>query len=182
MTPLLLHLGCGPIMLHGFVNIDHSAHWNPDLCIDYLLLSNHYEENSVDVIFCCHSIEHLDYPKDAVRFFVQARRALKPGGVLRIVVPDLKKVATKYVNGSDLRDVYNMDAFYYRDCPAERFMYFCREWQHEILFDEELLSSFMRDAGFVNIRRCAFGDSDTFALRHVDRYPSESLSMECTKP
>lgn len=177
-----LHLGCGPIHLPGFVNIDSSEHWKPDILMDYLKLHERFEEGSADVVFSCHSIEHLEWPVGVVHFTDQVRRVLKPGGTLRVVVPDLMKVSRKYVGGEDLKDIYGGSHFYGIDHPATRFLYFMREWSHTIIFDESLLSGLLHNAGFVNIRTMPFGVSDDPELCGLDRYESESLSMECRKP
>lgn len=41
-------------------------------------------------------LEHLDQPA-AKMFLVECRRVLKPGGILRIVVPDLEKLCRDYL-------------------------------------------------------------------------------------
>ncbi len=53
---------------------------------------------SADVIYSCHMLEHLD-ELDAQRFLAECRRVLRPGGVLRIVVPDLRVGARVYLDG-----------------------------------------------------------------------------------
>ena len=56
------------------------------------------KDNSVDYIYCFHMLEHLS-PEDARKLIKEAYRVLKPGGWIRIVVPELKLLATKYVEG-----------------------------------------------------------------------------------
>jgi predicted SAM-dependent methyltransferase len=183
MEKVKLHLGAGPIHLKGWVNIDIEPTHKPDICMDYLDLDEVYPENHVDLIYSCHSIEHLPYPHGVVEFFNQCNRVLKPGGTLRLVVPSLMMVASKYAAGEDLKDVYgsNFKGYYYKDCPAERMTYFMREWSHTIVFDEGLLRSLLLDAGFKNIRFPAFGFSEIKELRNLDRFATESLSAECDK-
>jgi SAM-dependent methyltransferase len=53
---------------------------------------------SVDAIYSSHMLEHLD-GHEARRFMAECRRILKPGGVLRIAVPDLKIGARVYLEG-----------------------------------------------------------------------------------
>ena len=48
-----------------------------------------FSENSFDLIWCSHVIEHLD---DTHEFLVDCHRVLKNGGLLIIRTPDLKKV------------------------------------------------------------------------------------------
>lgn len=176
-----LHLGCGPIHLPGFINIDIEPSHNPDVLEDYIVYLAELGDNSVDQIYTCHSFEHLGYPSELVFCLSQCHRVLKPGGTLRIVVPDLMKVARKYVNGEDLRDIYDGKFYYYKDFPAERFMYFAREWEHKVLFDFRLMAALCCDAGFAYFKECKFNQSDTPCLRGLDRFESESGVYECRK-
>lgn len=51
---------------------------------------------SVDAVYHSHVLEHID--RDAVpRFFEEIRRVLRPGGVHRVVVPDLERHAREYL-------------------------------------------------------------------------------------
>jgi SAM-dependent methyltransferase len=55
-----------------------------------------FADNSVDAVYHSHFLEHLDQPI-ARRFLAEVKRVLKPGGVQRIVVPDLEKLCSAYV-------------------------------------------------------------------------------------
>lgn len=178
---LKLHIGAGPIRYPGWVNIDIEPSHNPDVVCDCLKLGDLYAPESVNYILSIHHLEHMAYPFGVLNCLIVAHWLLKPSGVLRLVVPDLMKVAKKYVAGEDLKDIYAGKFYYHRDCPAERFMYFCREWKHTILFDARLLTSLLNEAGFSNIKVCEFGKSDTSELRGLDRFQSESLVCEATK-
>lgn len=176
-----VHCGCGPIHIQGWVNVDKEAAHNPDICCDARDLE--YPENWVDLIYLCHSLEHFPWPDGVTKFFSVAQKILKPGGTMRLVVPDLMKVAKLYVEGDDLKGIYGPDfKVEGPDCAATRFMAFARGWQHTVLFDERLLRMLMEQAGFVNIRIMPFGESDVEELRGLDRFQSESVSMECEKP
>jgi SAM-dependent methyltransferase len=53
-------------------------------------------DESVDVVYHSHVLEHID--RDHVAAFqAEVRRVLKPGGVQRIVVPDLEILARRYL-------------------------------------------------------------------------------------
>lgn len=54
-------------------------------------------DSSADVIFHSNMLEHLDR-EDAERFLTEALRVLKPGGIHRIVVPDLEQACTALIS------------------------------------------------------------------------------------
>ena len=54
------------------------------------------DDASVDVVYHSHLLEHLD--RDVVPVFLaEVKRVLRPGGVHRIVVPDLERDAREYL-------------------------------------------------------------------------------------
>ena len=53
---------------------------------------------TVDAIYSSHMLEHLE-PNDALSVLRECYRALRPGGTLRIVVPDLKFIVRAYLEG-----------------------------------------------------------------------------------
>ncbi len=55
---------------------------------------------SCDVIYSSHTLEHLDR-WEADRFCEEVLRILKPGGVLRVAVPDLRRMAERYLAVGD---------------------------------------------------------------------------------
>jgi SAM-dependent methyltransferase len=56
-----------------------------------------FADESVDVVYHSHLLEHLDR-EVAPRFLIEIRRVLKPNGILRIVVPDFEDAAHKYLD------------------------------------------------------------------------------------
>lgn len=184
-----LSTSCGPIRHPNseawrWIHIDHEQGHNPDICCDVTTeLKDHFTPMSVDVVENCHGVEHYDYPLGVNRFLNQAFFVLKPGGILRIAVPDLEKVARAYVEGSNLKFIYEdyENAFLHKDSAAERFWQFMHLWEHRIAFDFPLLASFVQDAGFTSIRKAGFNDSEIPGWTH-DRYQSESLYLEARRP
>lgn len=56
--------------------------------------------NSVDVLYNSHMAEHLD--REEVKSFLnEARRILIKNGIIRIVIPDLRKMVDKYLADGD---------------------------------------------------------------------------------
>ncbi len=78
-----IQFGSGSNILNGWINTDIG-----DVDITKVLP---YEENSVDLIFIEHCLEHVTTP-DAVRFFMESYRVLKTNGVIRVAVPSADKI------------------------------------------------------------------------------------------
>ena len=81
-----LHLGCGSINHPRFINIDGlpAPHIHYIRGIDDL---SPFRDNSVNLIYACHCLEHFPYanvPKVMSEWF----RVLKDDGILRLSVPD----------------------------------------------------------------------------------------------
>ncbi len=79
-----LHLGCGPNQLAGWFNLDL-----PEIDIRQPLP---FADETVEAFFLEHVIEHVS-PPEAYRFMMEARRCLRPGGVLRLTFPDVIRIA-----------------------------------------------------------------------------------------
>ncbi len=68
-----------------------------------------YATGTVAALYSSHMIEHLDR-REARSFLAEARRVLRPGGVLRLAALDLSRLIDQYLNSGDA------DAFLARTC------------------------------------------------------------------
>ncbi len=57
-------------------------------------------DSSVEVLYASHVVEHLDR-SEIRRFLEEAHRVLAPSGIIRIAVPDLRKLVDQYVTSGD---------------------------------------------------------------------------------
>ncbi len=89
---LNLHVGCGPGHLPGWINID-IAPAPLSLNVRWGLP---FADGSVRFVFVSHLLEHLFFPVDAGEFVAEVARVLAPGGVVRIVVPDVAACIEAY--------------------------------------------------------------------------------------
>lgn len=96
---VLVNLGCGRHYHAEWINIDMTGDFSPVIPWN-LLDSLPLPEGSCDAIYSCHSLEHF-HPRDARRLLTECHRALRPGGVLRVVVPDLEDQARAYLQSLD---------------------------------------------------------------------------------
>ncbi len=56
-----------------------------------------FKENTFDVVYHSHFLEHLDQ-KATGKFLKECYRVLKPSGLIRVVIPDLEIVCGKYLH------------------------------------------------------------------------------------
>lgn len=90
-----LNLGCGKRLHSDWVNVDYTATTENVISHD-LSRGIPFPENSFDVVYHSHLLEH--FPRSAASVFVQACwKVLKPGGILRVVVPNLEQIAKVYL-------------------------------------------------------------------------------------
>lgn len=87
----LLNLGCGSRFLENWTNLDFISN-DPALLAHNLLQPIPFHENSFDVVYRSHLSEHFT-KSDAEIFIGECYKVLRPGGVIRIVVPDLEPIA-----------------------------------------------------------------------------------------
>ncbi|MGJ3522814.1 class I SAM-dependent methyltransferase [Nitratidesulfovibrio sp. D1] len=94
--PVLCNLGCGRRHNPAWINIDF--HGDGDNVLPWDLRRGlPLPDGSCDVVYSSHVIEHFDR-HGGRRFLDECRRVLKPGGILRLVAPDLEGVARSYLS------------------------------------------------------------------------------------
>ena len=81
---LRLNLGCGPIHIPGFVNVDNDPDEKPDLVADIRHLP--YEDGVAEVVYTSHVLEHFEFDDPVLE---EWHRVLCPGGAIVVIVPDL---------------------------------------------------------------------------------------------
>lgn len=91
----LLNLGCGGRYHPDWTNVDYVS-TGPGVIAHDLMQPLKYTENTFDAVYHSHVLEHM--PKRYVPVFLrECWRVLKPGGILRVVVPDLECAAREYL-------------------------------------------------------------------------------------
>lgn len=96
-NPLYLNLGSGANPVEGFVNIEGFAQRHKEMWLD-LRNGLPFPDETVDGIFTCHVFEHF-YMPELIPLVKDCHRVLKPGGILRILVPSVDKAIAAYNNG-----------------------------------------------------------------------------------
>jgi len=94
---ILVNLGCGPIFIadSSWVNLDFDSHSQYVTSAD-LLKPLPLASESVNAVYSSHFIEHV--PLEHIgSVLAECQRILKPGGILRLVLPDFEEMCAAYL-------------------------------------------------------------------------------------
>ena len=91
----LLNLGCGARFHRDWVNVDSFAA-DPSVISHDLLQGIPFESETFDVVYHSHFIEHIGV-REARSVMRECHRVLKPGGMIRVVAPDMEYNAKLYL-------------------------------------------------------------------------------------
>jgi predicted SAM-dependent methyltransferase len=113
---LRLHLGCGPRVLPGWVNID-SVPCTADVRGDIDLTALPWPDAAADEILSEHVFEHLSFAEER-SVWQEIARVLRPGGTATLEVPDFEWVCASFLAaGDEWRDFYRVgDPDHYAGC------------------------------------------------------------------
>ena len=164
---LKVHVGCGAGHLPDWINIDV---WPAPLSLN-VLWGLPFEDGSVRFAYLSHLLEHLFYPRDVSFVLGDLRRVLAPGGVVRIVVPDIAQAIEAYSHDDDSFFASRRETWkgWPSDMPrlAEVLMYagvgIDPGWQfeaHKFAYDFSTLAQALERAGFIEIVRSEFQASE----------------------
>lgn len=92
----LLNLGCGNRYHKDWTNVDFVSK-DQHVIAHNLLKGIPFENNSFDAIYNSHVLEHFT-KQDGINFIRECFRVLKPGGIIRIAVPDLEMIVKYYLS------------------------------------------------------------------------------------
>jgi predicted SAM-dependent methyltransferase len=221
MQNIKLNLGCGSVRPDGWVNTDSSlnAHlqklplvgklvqkafktveYNNNNLV-YMNLNKRwpYKDNSVEVVYASHLFEHLTLAS-ANLFLKESYRCLAPGGVIRLVVPDLYKICKRYIQEYESGAVPNSTDFIMWAINMHREGQYGNkigwtkkmilEWQgyphqHKFMYDEKSLAARLREHGFRDILSLEYGVSQYIpSIKDVEGAKESYMSvyLEAKKP
>ena len=92
---LKLHLGCGNVRIPGFVNVDVRLSPAVDVLDDVREL-RYFRNETAALIYACHVLEHFSHA-EVLPILSRWHNVLKPGGELRISVPDMDRIVKIYL-------------------------------------------------------------------------------------
>lgn len=136
---MLLDVGCGDAPRPGHIGIDrkHGGEAFPLKMND----GNPVQDESVDCLVASHVLEHFSHNREVGDVLREWHRVLKPGGLLKLAVPNFEWIARQYLAGAPIdTDGYVMGG--HQDAND----------RHGAIFDREELYRDLRTVGFYDVR------------------------------
>lgn len=138
-----LHFGCGNRYIPGFVNVDVRPISTVDLVANIKYPHpRQFPPGSTSLIYASHVLEHFgkwEYFPVLQRWF----NILKPGGILRLAVPDFDAIVRRYLQTGNLNEIRG-PLYGAQDFP---------ENYHLWVWDYESLKADLQAVGFQQVRR-----------------------------
>lgn len=177
-----LSIGCGKCYLppsEGWTNLDLFSSVQADVYADMSSLP--FEKNYFDLIYASHVLEHC-HRHMILATLSHWRDLLRPGGILRLAVPNFEAVCKYYEKTGDLKVLMGL-LYGGQNHPKNT---------HNIIFDETTLARDLFRVGFHQPKlwdwrtteHSKYDDFSQCYLPHMDKDKGMlmSLNMEATKP
>lgn len=173
-----LHLCCG--------KRDFGPDWTHIDMADFPHVKYHditklpFEDNSADLIYCCHGIGYFDR-EEIIPILQEWKRVLKPGGVLRIATPDFDKV----IKLSESNSMRFISMIYGKWDTGKGFIYYKTGYNFtslwEVLWSCEFKNIFIYN--WLETEHAKFDDFSQAYIPHMDKENGTliSLNIQCTK-
>ena len=138
-----LHLGSGKRFLPDYIHVDLSDYEHIDhrQSIDNL---DNFKNESINEIYASHVFEYFDLD-EARNVLKEWNRVLEKNGILRLAVPNFEALIKVYEITGDLNKILGP---LYGKWEVNDNLYF----YHKIVYDQELLTSLLKESGFENIK------------------------------
>ena len=138
---ILVHIGCGEQNDTRYINIDARSMPHVHYTSKSLELTQ-FSNNSIDLIYACHVLEHISHRK-LLQTFSNWFRRLKNGGVLRLAVPNFDTIIEIYQDNEKSIDAIRLPLL---GGQEDEFDY------HAAVFNYNFLYGLLEHCGFTSIR------------------------------
>ena len=173
-----LHLGCGAVNHPEFINIDGLGykHIHYVRAIDNLAP---FGDRTVALIYASHCLEHFSHVR-VNQVLQEWHRAIEPGGILRLSVPDFELLLDIYRDNDN-----NLAAIQQPLMGGQDYKYNF----HHVAFNRRNLTAMLKQAGFQTVRGwqpgtsslTTFDDWSTKKMEYNGKQYSISLNLEAIK-
>jgi len=161
VSELSVNIGSGGAGLPGWINIDARSHHRDNYIAYDIRRPLPFKNGQVKRIFAEHVVEHIDFRDDVPAVFREFYRVLEPGGVVRIIVPDLARFLSAYVRKSPEEftalgwDLNELPPDIYTPMHVVNHM-FHQNGEHLFGWDFETFEFALRRSGFDEVRKQSF--------------------------
>jgi predicted SAM-dependent methyltransferase len=128
------------------------------------------DDNSIDVVFTSHFLGHLT-KNQGESLLNDIFRLMKPGGLVRILVPDLD-IAIKRFSEGDINNTLGLFFYTSEECDFSA---------HKYNYTFGSLKDKLEKIGFKNIVRESHQNGECPDIKFLDVYPDHSLYVEARK-
>jgi predicted SAM-dependent methyltransferase len=175
-----LNWGCGDHVAPGWINSDVKQGEDVDLVAD-IKAGLPLASDCIDYAVSVHALPELPYP-ELVPALRELRRVLKPGGVLRLVLPDLDLAIDAYRRGDS--DYFKVDPDEVQSLGGKLIVQMLWYGYSRSLFTGDFAAELLEKAGFEQVRPCRYRQTaSAFAeIVALDNREDESLYVEARKP
>lgn len=173
-----LHIGAGKVHLPGFINMDLFDLHHQDVYCEMTRLP--WDKGTFDLIYACHVLEHV-HRRMVTATLHHWVEMLKPGGVLRLAVPNFDAICRQYSETGALEELMGL-LYGGQNHPKNN---------HFVTFDYVTLKAHMTKAGLKDVRHWDWRQTehamfDDFSQAHLPHMHKDegvlmSLNLEGTK-
>jgi predicted SAM-dependent methyltransferase len=175
-----LHWGCGPIAPYGWVNSDIQARPGVDVVAD-IRKGLPFADGEFDYIVSLHALPEIPFSEQD-RALRELYRCLRPGGVLRLGLPDLDKAIQAY-QSKDIDYFYLIPDEQAATISGKMIVQLTWYGVSRCMFTVEFTTEMLKRAGFTRVEACAYRQtrSEFPGIVELDNRELESFFMEGTK-
>jgi predicted SAM-dependent methyltransferase len=174
-----LHVGCGDVILPGWINVDLENLPGIDLQDDIRELKK-VKDGTCDIIYASHVLEHVGR-NEFESVLKLWNKKLKLNGILRIAVPNFEKAVMWYTKTKKIVDILGLVS----GGQKTKFDF------HNMIFDKKFLTDVLKQCGFDEIhewdwRKVEHGKYDDYSQSYFPHMDKEngilvSLNLEAKK-
>ncbi len=175
-----LNWGCGTVTPDGWINSDRKAGAGVGLCCD-IREGLALRDASLDYVVSIHALQDLPH-REVLPALGELRRVLRPGGVLRLGLPDLDRAIAAYQHGD--RGYFLIPDSEVRSLGGKLAVQMLWRGALRSMYTPEFTEELCERAGFTGIARCEFRRTRSVHadIVQLDNRPEESLFVEARRP